>query len=157
MIGAFVISPLPSLLNQTLCTARPLGSAGVTPLHCYYGPSRHRLAFARFPGLAGYTSYVAPPISRWDEDGFSSCLACPCLRAVPTTRRSDMTFQLVCVMPCCLRPTIEVSAFGLILTRPLLGSLALRPDDSLTIPWMALSVGFIRFVSSADATQATEV
>jgi len=68
-----------------------------------------------------------------------------------------MTFQLVCVMPCCLRPTIEVSAFGLILTRPLLGSLALRPDDSLTIPWMALSVGFIRFVSSADATQATEV
>jgi hypothetical protein len=37
------------------------------------------------------------------------------------------------------------------------GSLALRPGDSLTIPRMAWSVGFIRFVSSADATQATGV
>jgi len=35
------------------------------------------------------------------------------------------------------------------------GSLALRPGDSLTIPRMALSVGFIRLVSSANATQAT--
>jgi hypothetical protein len=35
------------------------------------------------------------------------------------------------------------------------GSLALRPGDSLTIPRMALSVGFIRFVSSPDATPAT--
>jgi hypothetical protein len=35
------------------------------------------------------------------------------------------------------------------------GSLSLRPGDSLTIPRTALSVGFIRFVSSADATQAT--
>ena len=37
----------------------------------YYGPGRHPLAFARFPGFAGYTIYLAPPISRWDEDGFS--------------------------------------------------------------------------------------
>ena len=36
-----------------------------------------------------------------------------------------------------------------------MGSLSLRPGDSLTIPRMALSVGFIRFVSSTDATQAT--
>lgn len=35
-----------------------------------------------------------------------------------------------------------------------MGSLALRPGDSLTIPKMALSVGFIRFVSSTDTTQA---
>ena len=35
--------------------------------------------------------------------------------------------------------------------------LALRPGDSLTIPRMALSVGFIHFVSSLDATQATEL
>ena len=38
-----------------------------------------------------------------------------------------------------------------------MSSLSLRPGDSLTIPWMALSVGFIRFVSSTDATQATEL
>ena len=36
-----------------------------------------------------------------------------------------------------------------------MGSLSLRPGDSLTIPRMALSVGFIRFVSSTNATQAT--
>src|SRR6516162_1491601 len=40
-------------------------------------------------------------------------------------------------------------------SRPLRGSLALRPGDSLTILTMALSVGFIRFVSSTNATQAT--
>ena len=36
-----------------------------------------------------------------------------------------------------------------------MGLLALRPGDSLTIPRMALSVGFIRFVSSTNATLAT--
>jgi hypothetical protein len=41
------------------------------------------------------------------------------------------------------------------LSRPPLGSLALRPDDSLAIQLMALSVGFIRFVSSTNATQVT--
>ena len=35
-----------------------------------------------------------------------------------------------------------------------MGSLSLRPGDSLTILTMALSVGFIRFVFSADTTQA---
>src|SRR5258708_23482814 len=39
-------------------------------------------------------------------------------------------------------------------SRPLLGSLSLRPGDLLTIPKMALSVGFIRFVFSTDTTQA---
>ena|SRR5215467_3420476 len=62
-----------------------LSRRSITPIRCYYGPSRHRLAFTRFSGLAGYASYLAPPISRWNEDGFSRCLACPCLRAVPTT------------------------------------------------------------------------
>ena len=34
-------------------------------------------------------------------------------------------------------------------------SLSLRPDDSLTSPKMALSIGFIRFFSSANAILAT--
>ncbi len=84
-IGAFIISPLPPMLTKTSCAVRLLRSTGVTRLHHYYGPRRHRLVFDRFPGIAGYTTYLAPPISRWDEDGFSSCLACPCHRAVPTT------------------------------------------------------------------------
>ena len=32
-----------------------------------------------------YTIYLAPVISRRDEEGFSSCLACPCHRAVAST------------------------------------------------------------------------
>src|SRR3984957_1036721 len=58
LMGAFVISPLPPLLNSTLCAARPLGSAGITPLLRYYEPRRHRFVFDRFPGRAGYTTYL---------------------------------------------------------------------------------------------------
>jgi len=36
-----------------------------------------------------------------------------------------------------------------------MGSLALRPGNSLTVPKTALSVSFTRFVSSTDVTQAT--
>jgi hypothetical protein len=38
-----------------------------------------------------------------------------------------------------------------------MGSLSLRPGDSLTVPRTALSAGFIRFVSSTNATQVTGV
>ena len=48
--------------------AGPLGSADITPLHRYYGPSRHPLVFGRLPGVAGYTAYLAPAISRRDEE-----------------------------------------------------------------------------------------
>src|SRR5258707_14201928 len=39
-------------------------------------------------------------------------------------------------------------------SRPLLGSLSLLPGALLTIPKMALSAGFTRFVFSTDTTQA---
>jgi len=71
-------------------------------------------------------------------------------------RRSDPSRQSACDWPCCLRPTIGGSASGVFLfVEATMGSLALRPGDSLTIPRMALSVGFNRFVSSPVATQAT--
>ena len=100
LMGAFILSPLPPVLTRTSCAVRPLRSTGVTPLRHYYGPRRHRLAFSRFPGLTGYTTYLAPPISRWGEDGFSSCLACPCYRAVPTTPLEE------CASPVSLRHTL---------------------------------------------------
>jgi len=65
--------------------AGPLRSADITPLHRYYGPGRHPLAFSRFPGVTGYTTYLAPAISRRDEEGFSSSSVCPCHRAVAFT------------------------------------------------------------------------
>jgi hypothetical protein len=110
-----------------------------------------------FPVCAGYATALAPPISRWGEDGFSSCSACPCHRAVPNHPAGvSRRIGQFCVAPCCLRPEGGGSASGpIFLSRPPLGSLSLRPGDSLAILMMASSVGFIRFVSSANATQVT--
>src|SRR5450755_3730004 len=111
-MDAFVISSLPSPMLETLQMAGPLRSADITPLHRYYGPSRHPLVFGRLPGFAGYTAYLAPTISRRDEEGFSSCLACPspCCRFHPAEvvmpHRSDFG------TPCCLRPCVASSALG---------------------------------------------
>src|SRR5262252_6098217 len=84
-MDAFVISSLPSPWLEALQMAGPLRSADITPPHRYYGPGRHPLVFGRLPGVAGYTAYLAPAISRWGEEGFSSCSACPCRRAVAST------------------------------------------------------------------------
>ena len=155
-MGAFIMSPLPPMLSKSSCAVRPLRSTGVTPLHHYYEPRRHRLAFGRFPGKTGYTAYLAPAISAWGEDGFSSCLACPCHRAIPTTPAEG------CASTVSLRRTLlpslhhrELGLHGYFLSGPPVGSLALRPGDSLTILTMALSVSFTSFVSSTSVTQAT--
>src|SRR6266571_282385 len=66
-----------------------------------------------------------------------------------------MTSRSAHVMPCCLRPTLEGSASEVyFLSRPPMGSLSLRPGDSLTIPRMALSIGFRNSVSFLPAIQA---
>src|SRR4029077_580872 len=85
LMDAFVISSLPSLLLETSQMAGPLGSTDITPLHRYYGPGRPLLVFSRLPGVTGYTTYLAPAISPRDEEGFSSCLACPGHGAAPST------------------------------------------------------------------------
>jgi len=54
-------------MSETLQMAGPLRSTAVTPRHRYCGPIRHPLAFGRFPGVAGYTAYLAPAISCRDE------------------------------------------------------------------------------------------
>src|SRR5215831_5360172 len=154
-MGAFVISPLPPFLIKTACAAGPLGSAGITPLRRYYGPSRHRLVFPRFPAFAVIRGTLLPPfpggtrtVSPVAQHALATVLPLP-------PRRSEMRLQPDCLIACCLRLEQKGSAFGLFLSRPPLSSLTLRPGDSLTIPRMALSVGFIRFVSSTNATQAT--
>ena len=71
-------------------------------------------------------------------------------------RRNVSSLQSACDVSCCLRPASAGSASAAkAFSRPPTGSLTLRPSDSLTILTMALSVGFIRFVSSTNATQAT--
>jgi len=85
LMDAFVISSLPPILLEELPTAGPLCSPGITPVHRYYGPIRHPLAFDPFPSVNGYGAYLSPVISPWGEEGFSSCLACPRHHAVATT------------------------------------------------------------------------
>src|SRR5262245_54661510 len=68
-----------------MSSAGPLRSTDVTPLRRYYQPLRHPLAFGRLPGVTGYTADLAPPLSRRDEEGFSSCSTCPGHRAVAPT------------------------------------------------------------------------
>ena len=152
-MGAFIMAPLPPMLAKTRCAARPLRSTGITPLRHYYGPNRHRLAVSRFPGVAGYTAHrlldgtrTVSPVAR---HVLATVLSLPPRRSVLPPRSAHGR-------PCCLRPEPEGSASGFYFwSRPPVGSLALRPGDSLTIPRMALSIGFLRFVSSTDAIQAT--
>ena len=120
---------------------RPVGlprSTGITPLPRYYEPVLHPLVVGRLPGNAGYTAYLAPPISQRDEEDFSSCSTRPDHRAVAPTppECSAASATLRRVMP------PSPSAWGLGLR--ILGfsgspvrSLPLRPGDSLTIQSMA--------------------
>src|ERR1700730_2445245 len=96
-------------------------------------------------------------MARWDEDGFSSCSTCPCNRAAPN-HPAGVASRLGQPAAChaAFAPDQRARPPELILSRPPLGSLALRPGDSLAIPRMAWSVGFIRFVSSMDATPSYE-
>ena len=113
LMDAFIISSVPSRLKETLQTAGPPRSTGVTPLPRYYGPIRHPLAFDRLPGLAGYTIYLAPVISHPGRGGLHQLLSAslsPCCRFHPAEvkvpHRSDFG------TPCCLRPCVASSALG---------------------------------------------
>ncbi len=149
--------PCLPLLAPTLCAARFLRSTGVTPLHHYYKPSRHRLVCYRLPGCAGYTVAPAPSISRWDQDGFSSCSACPGHRAAPNhpagvTRRFGQiaTHHAAFACPMKARPPDLFSFRGHHWVHLCCGPMTHSPPFL-----MALSIGFIRFVSSTDAIQVT--
>ena len=80
--GAFLRAPLPPVLTKALRAAGPLRSTGITPHRRYCGPIRHPLVVSRLPGAAGYTAYPASALSGRDEEGFSSCLMGPGVRAV---------------------------------------------------------------------------
>src|SRR3954469_5030337 len=84
--------PGPRGITPAFGYSAPHSSAGGTLtllsnalLSAHYGPSRHRFAFDRLPGFRRLYDLLAPPVSQWGEDGFSSCSTCPCHRAVPTT------------------------------------------------------------------------
>ena len=133
-----------------------LRSPDITPVLRYSEPIRHRLAVSHFPGLAGYVTYL---LHRFlDGTRTVSPVAWHALVTVLSLmpRRNVSSLQSVCDDSCCLRPTDGGSASG---AREFRGHLwvHLRYGPVTRSPsfMMALSVGFIRFVSSSDATQAS--
>jgi hypothetical protein len=131
-MGAFVISPLPPILSEALQTAGPLRSTGVTPLRHYFGPIRRPLAFGRFPGLPGYTAYLAPPISQRDEEGLSSCLARPCHHAIDN-HPAGVSHRIgrFAMGHTAFATSLQARPPGLLIFGATSRSLALRPGDSL--------------------------
>src|SRR5580700_6804326 len=99
------------MLSEEAQTAGSLCSANVTSRLHSYGPLRRPLLFGRFPGCSGYTVYLAPPLSRREEEGFSSCSARPCHRAT-TPPRNRASCQPAYPAPCCLHPPVTGSAPG---------------------------------------------
>ena len=129
--GAFIMTPLPPILSEESQTAGPLGSAGITPPHSYFGPIRLPLAFGPFPGVPGYTAYLAPPISRRDEEGLSSCLARPCHHAVDNHPVGVIhRISLVAMNHVAFAITVDGSASEAESFEATSRSLALRPGDS---------------------------
>ena len=124
----------------------------------YYGPDRHPLAFDRLPGCAGYTIYPTPAISRRGEEGFSSCSACPCHRAVashPAEVKEPLQSDFF-GSPCCTSPSrCGLGLRGYALSRPHSRLLSLRPGGSSVSPRETLSIGFRVLVSRHPAIQTT--
>jgi hypothetical protein len=102
--------------------------------------------------------FPAPPLSRRDEEGLSSCLACPYHRAVALTPPEWIaaSVSLHRSMLSSLSGS-ELDLWGFDFSRPNLRLLSLRPDDLLTIRKMALSIGFGNSVSLLFAIQATRL
>jgi hypothetical protein len=66
---------------------RLLCSTDVTPLHRYYQPLRHPLAFDPLPGVAGYKVYLSPGAFSLGRGGLLQLLSVslsPCCRYHPT-------------------------------------------------------------------------
>ena len=131
-------------------------STDITPLQRYRGPIRHPLAVRPLPRITGYSLDMAPPLSRWGEEGFSSRSTCPRHRAVALTPPERPAASARCDGPCCLRlSTVRLGLRGLSISGPPVRSLSLRPGDSLTLLPRAWSVGFRVSVSLHPATRVT--
>jgi hypothetical protein len=129
---------------------------GITPLHRYYRPGRHRLACCRLPGYASYTTALLPRFlegARTASPVAQHVLVTVLSLTTPPECRAASVRLLRAILPS--PDHRELGLRGLFFVEATTGSLPLRPGDSLTILKMALSVGFIRFVSSTNATQVT--
>jgi hypothetical protein len=139
LTGGVIIHPcLPCC--QSYCNQQgPFAPRTLLRLIAPMDPSNSLSSSTDFPVIP-VIRLSAPQISPRDEEGLSSCLICPCHRAVARTPpECKPPRRPGCNGPCCLRPADESSASGVSFSRPFLRSLSLRPDDSLT----TLKDGFV--------------
>ena len=135
-IGAFIISPLPPCFQSRY---RQQGRFPPPALPGFTGttnPSATLSPVSRLPGAPGYTAYLAPPISRRGEEGFSSCLARPRYRAVATTppecRSASASLRYAMLLS---SRTWGLSLRVFCFSRPPVRSLSLRPGNSPATPY----------------------
>jgi len=158
VLGGFINPPLPSVLTPTSMQQGSLAPRALPRFVATTSLAAAVSSSADFPGVRLYDLPGSAALAA-GRGRFLQLLGMPLSPCCPyPPRRSDRPPRSARGPSCCLRPEAEGSASGVIFfSRPPLGSLTLRPGDSLAIPKMASSVGFIRFVSSTDATQATKV
>src|SRR5215469_3172778 len=121
-------------------TAGPLRSTDITPLRRYCRPVRHPLAFPDFPVYAGYTGSCSVDFSP-GRGGLlqllgASLSSCCRYRPARVFRRIGQfaTFHAAFALSTGARPLRRK------VSRSPMRLLPLRPNDSLTIPRMALSI-----------------
>ena len=117
-------------------------------------PSVTLSPFPDFP-VSPVIRFPSPPISRRGEEGFSSCLAHPCHRAVAVTPPECLAASVSLRRSMLPSPHVERLGPWGYRFEATCTLIRLRPDDSLTILSMALSIGFRDSVSFLLTIQAT--
>ncbi len=121
--------------TKEIPSAGSLRSTSVTRLRSYYGPIRHPHASAPLPGVAGYRSGLAPWVSPWGVEGFSSCFTCPCHRATAVYPAGvDSRLSQSAPVHAAFAISQKARPPDLIHFGATLRSRLLRPGDSLTAP-----------------------
>jgi hypothetical protein len=152
-------------LSFTLASrvVRTIAISGVPWLHGHYSaslllltpPTPSRLPpFSRYFRLYGFLLHPFLDGTR-RVSPVAWCVLVIVLLLKP--RQSETSRQSV-GLRCSMLPSpnrCELGFWGLVVSRPCLHSLSLRPDDSLAILQMALSTGFRNSVSLLPAVQAT--
>ncbi len=122
---------LASHVAGRITNSRAASLRGHYPASSLLRPVRLPLAFGRFPGVPGYTAYLAPSISRRDEEGLSSCSARPCHHAVDNHPAGvSHRISLFAMGHAAFAEVIAGSASGAKSFEATSRSLALRPGDS---------------------------
>src|SRR5258705_4773154 len=129
-MDAFVISSLPSPMLETLQMAGPLRSADITPLHRYYGPSRHpRLRpTSRFRRLYGLPCSDDFAPGRGGLLQLLSMSLSPCCRFHPAEASIRIGQSSAAHAAFALR--LKARPSGILIFEATMRSLLLRPRDS---------------------------